>query len=73
MPGKTILILGGGVAANSRLRQMAQERSPVPVFVTPPVLCTDNGAMVGACAFFHLRAGETSPLDLDAVPSLHLG
>ena len=67
------LVLGGGVAANARLRELAQERSPVPVFVPPPVLCTDNGAMVAACAFFHLRRGHTSGLDLDAVPSLRLG
>ena len=67
------IVLGGGVVANSQLRQITQERSPVPVFVPPPVLCTDNGAMIAACAHYRLRAGATSPLDLDAVPSLRLG
>ena len=39
---------------------MLIERSPVPVFVPPPVLCTDNGAMIAACAHYRfeaLRAG----------------
>jgi N6-L-threonylcarbamoyladenine synthase len=44
------VLLSGGVAANGPLRRLLAERSPVPVFVPPPVLCTDNGAMVAACA-----------------------
>ena len=45
------LLIGGGVAANSRLRQMAEERAAkvgVRVRVPRPGLCTDNGAMVAA-------------------------
>ncbi|CAB4847922.1 unannotated protein [freshwater metagenome] len=45
------LVLGGGVAANSRLRAMAQERcdaAGVLLRVPRPALCTDNGAMVAA-------------------------
>jgi N6-L-threonylcarbamoyladenine synthase len=67
------IILGGGVTANSMLRQMAQERSPVPTFIPPPRLCTDNGAMIGGAAHFHLLRGEAGRMDVDAIPSLRLG
>ena len=45
------LLIGGGVAANSRLRAMAEERAAahgIRVRVPRPGLCTDNGAMVAA-------------------------
>jgi N6-L-threonylcarbamoyladenine synthase len=49
------VMLGGGVAANSALRAEIERRIGVPLHVPPPRLCTDNGAMVGAAAFFSLR------------------
>jgi N6-L-threonylcarbamoyladenine synthase len=49
------VMLGGGVAANSALRAEITRRIAVPLHVPPPRLCTDNGAMVGAAAFFSLR------------------
>ncbi len=67
------ILLGGGVAANTLLRQEMAERSPVPVIVPRPALCTDNGAMIGAAAFFRLRDGFTRQWDLDVVPNLRLG
>ena len=67
------ILLGGGVAANTLLRQEMAERSPVPVVVPRPALCTDNGAMIGAAAFFRLRDGFTRQWDLDVVPNLRLG
>ncbi len=67
------IVLGGGVAANSLLRREMARRSPVPVLVPRPILCTDNGAMVAACAYFRLRQGNTSPWNMDILPSLHLG
>ncbi len=45
------LIVGGGVAANSRLRVMVEERAAehgIEVRIPPPRLCTDNGAMVAS-------------------------
>lgn len=61
---KTI-VLAGGVAANSALRQMLTAQSPVEVRFPPPALCTDNAAMVAAAAHFvgapaHLHAGVYS-------------
>ena len=66
------ILLGGGVAANSLLRQELADRSPVPITVPRPALCTDNGAMIGAAAWFHLRDAPRYDWDMDAVPNLKL-
>jgi N6-L-threonylcarbamoyladenine synthase len=63
------VVLSGGVAANGPLRRALAKRSPVPVHVPPPVLCTDNGAMVAACAAFRFEAGRAG-WDLDVAPGL---
>jgi len=68
--GVVQVLLGGGVAANSALREAVIQRSPVPVRHPPPRLCTDNAAMIAGCAYFHLTRGERSPLSLDAQPNL---
>ena len=67
------IILVGGVAANSALRAALVERSPVRVRIPPPGLCTDNGAMIAACGWWRLRAGERAPLDADVQPGLRIG
>jgi N6-L-threonylcarbamoyladenine synthase len=67
------VILGGGVAANARLREVITHHSPLPVTIPPPVLCTDNGAMIAACAYFQYRRGQQFSLDLDIDPGLPLG
>ena len=66
------IVLGGGVAANALLRQEIVRRSPLPVIVPPPILCTDNGTMIAACAFFQYRRGQQFGLELDIDPSLTL-
>jgi len=63
------VLLSGGVAANGPLRAEIAKRSPVPVYVPSRGLCTDNGAMIGACAFYRLEAGRAG-WDLDVQPSL---
>jgi N6-L-threonylcarbamoyladenine synthase len=64
------LLIGGGVAANSRLRALAQERcdaAGIVLRVPRPGLCTDNGAMVAALGSQLVAAGvAASPLDLPA-------
>lgn len=64
------LLIGGGVAANSRLRALAQERcakAGIVLRVPRPGLCTDNGAMVAALGDRLVAAGVApSPLDLPA-------
>ncbi len=54
------VLLGGGVAANLALRAEIQKRIGHPLRVPPPRLCTDNGAMIGAAAFFVLRDPGTA-------------
>ena len=66
------VLLGGGVIANTLLRQQMVRFSDLPVLLPPPVLCTDNGAMIAACGFFHLQRGAGSNLDLDVDPALSL-
>jgi len=66
------VLLSGGVASNGLLREQLAKHSPLPVLVPPPVLCTDNAAMVAACGYYRLGAGGTDGLDLDVVPSLRL-
>ena len=53
--GARSVLLGGGVAANGPLRVEIARRIGMPLHVPPPRLCTDNGAMIGAAAFFSLR------------------
>ena len=67
------LVLGGGVIANARLREEINRRSPLPVIIPPPILCTDNGAMVAACAYYQYVRGEQWPMELDVDPGLPLG
>lgn len=64
------VLLGGGVAANSLLRQQMQARSPIPVLMPSPGLCTDNGAMIAAAGYRLLKAEHRSGWDLDVVPNL---
>jgi N6-L-threonylcarbamoyladenine synthase len=68
----TAVLLGGGVSANQPLRATTAERVDPPVYYPPPVLCTDNAAMVGACAYQHFVAGERAGWDLDVLPGLRL-
>ncbi len=68
---RTILMVGG-VAANRTLAKRLAEASPVPVIVPPPALCTDNGAMIAACGYYHFKAGQKSDLSLDVIPDLRL-
>ena len=70
--GLTTLCVGGGVAANQRLRErltrdMAERNTAL--HIAPPELCTDN-AVMGAIAFERLRAGQTESWELDAIPGL---
>jgi N6-L-threonylcarbamoyladenine synthase len=62
------LVLGGGVAANTRLRELAAERGAaagLDVFIPERALCTDNAAMVAVRGAELLAAGERAGLDLD--------
>jgi len=68
------LVIGGGVAANSRLRALAAERcaaAGITLRVPRPALCTDNGAMVAALgAELHARGAAPSTLGFPADSAL---
>ncbi len=68
--GATDLLIGGGVAANRRLRELLAERSAaagVRLRTPPPALCTDNGAMIAALGAAVMTAGwAPSPPDIGA-------
>ena len=70
--GIETLILGGGVAANTRLRALAESRGAgLTVRIPPPRLCTDNGAMVASLgAALVARGRPPTPLGLGADSSL---
>ncbi|MDR1265244.1 MAG: tRNA (adenosine(37)-N6)-threonylcarbamoyltransferase complex transferase subunit TsaD [Propionibacteriaceae bacterium] len=72
--GVSTLLLGGGVAANTRLRQLLASRcqaAGVSLRRPSPGLCTDNGAMIAAVGVELVRAGVApSSLDLGADPGL---
>ena len=70
--GAREVLLAGGVAANGPLRERLAQRSPVPVRIPPPVLCTDNAAMIAACGYYQLERGVVSDLALDVSPGLSL-
>lgn len=69
------LVLSGGVAANTRLREkLLQECDTrnIRLFIPPKNYCTDNAAMIGVTAYLHYKAGVFSGLDLAPKPSLRL-
>lgn len=68
------LLLGGGVAANARVRSLAEERSAVAgveLRIPPLRLCTDNGAMIAMAGSLLVQAGRApSPPDFGADSTL---
>lgn len=63
------LVIAGGVSANSMLRGklLAGKEQAQQLFMPPLSLCGDNGAMVGAQAYYEFKAGNTAGLDLNAL------
>ncbi|MEM9092156.1 MAG: tRNA (adenosine(37)-N6)-threonylcarbamoyltransferase complex transferase subunit TsaD, partial [Cyanobacteria bacterium P01_F01_bin.53] len=67
--GLSTVVVGGGVAANSRLRQqlqLAAEEHNFTVIFPPMKYCTDNAAMIACAAAERFEQGHRSPLTLGA-------
>ena len=74
--GVGTILLGGGVVANSRLRERMDEagaEAGLRVLIPSIELCTDNGAMIALAGSWRLRRGDRSSLGMGADPSLELG
>jgi N6-L-threonylcarbamoyladenine synthase len=73
--GARSLGLGGGVAANSQLRERILSvcvEDGLQAYVPSRAMCTDNAAMVAAAGWYRLTVDGPSPLDLGAEPNLRL-
>ena len=69
------IVVAGGVAANSRIRAdfvAAAEENGLKLFVPPLRLCGDNGAMVGAQAYYEFLAGVRAGSDLNAYATMDI-
>ena len=67
------IALAGGVSANSRLREILEERCQpdgIKLYLPPLWLCGDNAAMVGVQGYYEYLAGNTGDMSLNAYPSL---
>ena len=74
--GLKTVVIAGGVASNKHLREEMEkvgEKHGVNVIYPPLKLCTDNAAMIGACAYNLIKEGKgRASLDLDASASVSL-
>ena len=73
--GARTILVSGGVAANSALRDTFQSKAVkkgVNVFFPSRALSTDNAAMIAAAAYPHLQAGDIATGDLNAEPNLRI-
>lgn len=69
------IVLAGGVAANSGLRETlsnAAEKNGMELFIPPIELCGDNAAMIGAQAFYEFQAGNLADESLNAYPTMSI-
>jgi len=73
--GYSKIVVAGGVAANSRIRadfQKAAEAGGYQLYIPPLRLCGDNGAMIGAQAYYEYLAGARAGSDLNAYATMDL-
>lgn len=69
-----IVVLAGGVSANSYIRNefIKLQNKEIKVYMPDLKLCTDNAAMIGAAGYYNFINGYRNDLDLNAIPNLKL-
>jgi len=73
--GHHTIIAAGGVAANKRIRadlERACEKNGLKLYLPPLKLCGDNGAMIGAQAYYEYRSGASADMSLNAFANLEI-
>ena len=72
--GINILVLAGGVSANSYIRNafLELQKEGAKIYMPDLKLCTDNAAMIASAGYYNYLAGKKSDLTLNAVPNLKL-
>ncbi len=71
----TSLVLAGGVASNSRLRQSLIDgatKAGIRVFIPNPSLCTDNAAMIALAGYHKYKLFGADDIDLDAISNMEI-
>ena len=69
------IVLAGGVSANTYIREKFDElaaNKKLDIYYPELKLCTDNGAMIASAGYYEFIAGNTSNLELNAIPNLTL-
>ena len=70
------IVLAGGVACNSTLRNVMRENAEkegMKLYYPAPILCTDNAAMIGVAGYYEYISGTRCGYDLNAIPNLKIG
>ena len=68
-----MFVIAGGVAANSRLRQLVEEEIKGVETILPPLkYCTDNATMIGVAAFHYLKHQKFVPLNAESKANMSI-
>jgi N6-L-threonylcarbamoyladenine synthase len=74
--GYTKIALAGGVASNSRLREVMKEKADahnLELYFPSPIYCTDNAAMIGVAGYYDYKNGISHDMTLNASSNIQLG
>lgn len=73
--GHKLLVIAGGVSANSHIRKYFKklEDTGINVYFPPINLCTDNAAMIAIQGYYNFKANKIDGLDMNAIPNLKIG
>jgi N6-L-threonylcarbamoyladenine synthase len=73
--GEDKIVVAGGGAANSKLREMLKDacaKKGIRLYIPAPILCTDNAAMIGCAAYYQYQERGADDMFLDAFANLDL-